>query len=93
MSFTSKAILPQVPVTRPRKQPTSAMVSRTVCQEIAGWPSLSSFISSTWHFSPSLPSEDSVPAAPPNSPTSTRSFNCASRCLWRSKEASSVAIL
>src|SRR5476649_936575 len=66
-SFTSKAILPQVPVTRPRKQPTSAMRSRTVCQEISGWPSFNSFINLAWHLSPSLPSEDSVPAAPPNS--------------------------
>ncbi len=37
ISFTSKAILPQMPVTRPRKQPTSAMRSCTVCQAISGW--------------------------------------------------------
>ena len=85
--------MPHEPVTSPRKQPTSAMMSRTVCHEIAGWPSFNSFISSTWHFSPSLPSDDSVPAAPPNSPTSTRGFNSLSRCLWRSKAASMVAIL
>ena len=38
------ASLPSVPPTRPRKQPTSAMVSRTVCQAITGWPRPSSFI-------------------------------------------------
>src|SRR5450759_3531668 len=91
-SFTSNAILPQVPVTRPRKQPTSAMRSRTVCQEISGWPSLSSLHSSTCTFSPSLPSADSVPAAPPNSPTSTRGLSSARRCVWRSKAPSKVAI-
>ncbi len=80
ISFTSIAILPSVPVTRPRKQPTSAMRSRTVCQAISGWPSPSSCISAACTFSPSVPSDDSVPAAPPNSPTSTRGRSSASRC-------------
>ncbi len=44
-------------------------------------------------FQPILPSDDSVPAAPPNSATSTRARNCFSRSLWRSKPASKVAIL
>src|SRR6187401_545421 len=92
-SFTSNAILPQLPVTSPRKHPTSAMRSRTVCQEISGWPSLSSFISSSCTFRPSLPSDDSVPAAPPNSPTNTRGFISLRRCLCRSNAASIVAIL
>ena len=87
ISFTSKAILPQMPVTRPRKQPTSAMRSCTVCQAISGWARSSSLASSTWVRRPSLPSDDSVPAAPPNSNTNVRSLSCFSRCLWRSKAA------
>ena len=35
----------------------------------------------------------SVPQAPPNSPTSTRGFNCARRSRWRSTAARIVAIL
>jgi len=89
----SKAILAQVPVTKPRKQPASAMLSRTVCQAIAGWPSFSSFISSACVASPLPLSEDSVPAAPPNSPTWTRERNSFRRCFCRSKAASRVAIL
>ena len=38
-------------------------------------------------------SDDNVPAAPPNSPTSTRLCNSARRCLCRSKPARMVAIL
>ena len=45
MSFTSVATFPSVPVTRPRKHPTSAKQSRAVCQAIAGWPSFNSRIS------------------------------------------------
>ena len=86
-------ILPKVPVTSPRKQPTSPMRSRTVCQAISGWPSLSSFISSACTLRPSAPSDASVPTAPPNSPTRTRGRSCASRSRWRCMAASSVAVL
>ena len=54
ISFTSKAILPQMPVTRPRKQPTSAMRSCTVCQAISGCLRSSSLASSTWVRKPVL---------------------------------------
>ena len=86
-------ILPSVPVRRPRKQPTSPMRSRTVCQAISGWPRPSSSISAACTLRPSAPSEASVPTAPPNSPTSTRGRSCASRSRWRCMAASSVAIL
>ncbi len=60
ISFTSVEILPSVPVTRPRKQPTSAMRSRMVCQAISGCPRSSSLISAACTSSPSVPSEDEV---------------------------------
>ena len=59
------------------------MRSRTVCQAISGWPRPSSSISPACTLRPSAPSEASVPAAPPNSPTSTRGRSCSSRSRWR----------
>src|SRR5204862_393212 len=64
ISFTSSASLPSVPVTRPRKQPTSAIVSRSVCQAIAGCARPSSFINPAWVSSPPWPREASVAVAP-----------------------------
>src|SRR2546430_10870267 len=55
ISFTSIASLPSVPVTRPRKRPTSAIVSRSVCQAIAGCARPSSFINPAWVSSPPWP--------------------------------------
>src|SRR6516164_4865059 len=59
-SFTSIEILPSVPVRRPRKQPTSPMRSRTVCQAISGWPRPSSAISAACTLRPSPPSDARV---------------------------------
>src|SRR5204863_146330 len=49
ISFTSSASLPSVPVTRPRKQPTSAIVSRSVCQAIAGCAQLHELLHHAQH--------------------------------------------
>ncbi|MCY1307093.1 hypothetical protein D9M70_569950 [compost metagenome] len=93
MSFTSMAILPSEPPTSPRNAPTSAIVSRTVCQEISGCASPSSFINAACVSMAPVCNEESVPDAPPNSPISTRGFNCRSRSRWRSMPARMLAIL
>ena len=92
-SFTSMAILPSEPPTMPRKAPTSAKLSRTVCQLISGWPRPSSCMSAAWVSIAPFSSDDSVPEAPPNSPTSTRGFSCLRRSRWRSIPARMLAIL
>src|SRR6267143_1283292 len=93
ISLTSIASLPSVPVTRPRKQPTSAIVSRSVCQAITGCARPSSFINPAWVSSPPWPREASVPAAPANSPISTRGRSSARRARCRSIAERSPAIL
>ena len=93
ISLTSIAILPSEPPTSPRKAPTSAMVSRTVCQEISGWARPSSFIRPACVSIAPFSSDDSVPDAPPNSPISTRGLSCCRRSRWRSMPARMLAIL
>ena len=85
--------LPRVPPTSPRNAPTSAMLSRMVCQAITGWARPSSAHSPAWVSMAPVSSEARVPAAPANSPTSTRSRSWLSRSRCRSIAESSPAIL
>src|SRR5215472_416259 len=93
ISFTSVASFPSVPVTKPRKHPASAKQSRAVCQAMAGCPSFNLRINAACTSSPRLPSEASVPTAPPNSPTIKRGRSSARRARCRSNAASNTAIL
>jgi hypothetical protein len=93
ISLTSMLSLPSVPPIRPRKVPTSAMLSRMVCQAITGCCRPSSAHRPAWVSIAPVSSDASVPAAPANSPTSTRSRSCAMRSRWRCTALSRPAIL
>jgi hypothetical protein len=81
------------PVTSPVSITASARPSRDTCQVTSASPSCSSRIIAARTRRPSAPSEASVPAAPPNWPTSTRGRSCRRRSRWRTSGSRQIATL